>query len=145
MPLWFKIVIGFAVIALIAVTWGILFTERLVEIVDDQLASLRHEDITTAYYGYTSKGFQETYSLEQFREFLNAHPGLLKNEFSHFGKRGLVKHVGILTGTVTCANHAVIPMEYQLIKEDGAWKISSMRSLDNKDNDLSYPHITDRK
>lgn len=144
MPLWLKVVIALAVVALIAVTWGILFTERLVDIVDDQLTSLRHEDITTAYYGYTSKGFQETYSIEQFREFLNDHPGLLTNEYAHFGKRGLVQHVGILTGTVTCANHAVIPMEYQLVKEDGAWKISSMRSLDNKENDLGNRQIVDR-
>ena len=37
MPLWFKILIAIAVTLLIGVTAGILFTERLVDVIDNQL------------------------------------------------------------------------------------------------------------
>jgi TolA-binding protein len=129
MPLWFKIVAFIAVLALIGVTAGILFTESLVDVVDNQLESLRKDDISKAYYSYTSKDFQAATSLEQFRDFVEAYPFLLKNQSTHFTQRSIENNVGTLTGKITAEDHTVTPIEYKLVKEDGKWKILSIRLL----------------
>ena len=64
MPFWFKILALLAVLALVGVTAGILFTESWVDVVDHQLEALRQHDIDKAYYAYTSKDFQTSTSLK---------------------------------------------------------------------------------
>src|SRR4051812_754065 len=66
MPLWFKLVLLVAVLSLMGVTAGILFTEKLVDVVDKQLAALAKNDIQKAYYDYSSKHFQRVLSFDQF-------------------------------------------------------------------------------
>lgn len=129
MPLWFKILIGLALLALVGVTAGILFTESLVDIVEHQLKALRQEDIKKAYYTYTSKDFQEATSLEQFQNFVKAYPILLTSQSAHFSQRSIKNKVGTLKGNLTSNDHKKIPIEYKLTKEDGKWKILSIRLL----------------
>ena len=136
MPLWFKIAIALSVLALIAVTAGILFTESWVDVVDHQLDALRHKDVEKAYTAYTSKEFQENTSLEQFRYFVEAHPIFFDNQFAHFTKRSLQDHIGTLVGHLTSSDHVNFPIKYKLIKEDGKWKILSIRFLKTRQDKL---------
>ncbi|WP_068471306.1 DUF4864 domain-containing protein [Candidatus Protochlamydia phocaeensis] len=129
MPLWFKILIAISVIALIAVAAGILFTERLVDVIDNQLSALRQNDVSKAYYAYTSKDFQAATSLEQFRHFIQAYPAFLQNQSAHFTQRSIENNIGTLKGNLTSVDHVNTPIEYKLIKEDDKWKILSIRLL----------------
>lgn len=129
MPLWFKIVSFLAVLALIGVTAGILFTESLVDVVDKQLAALKEEDVAQAYYGYTSTDFQAATSLDQFRDFIQAYPILTHSQSASFPQRSMQQNIGTLKGTLTSADHLSFPVEYKLVKEDGKWKILSIRLL----------------
>lgn len=131
MPLWFKIASFLAVLALIGVTAGILFTESLVDVVDNQLRALREQDISKAYHAYTSLEFQQSTSFEQFRNFVKAYPFFLNNQSASFTQRSIKNNVGTLKGKLTTTDHLTIPVEYQLIKEDGKWKILNISILES--------------
>lgn len=129
MPIWFKIVAGLAILALIGVTAGILFTETLVDVVDNQLEALRENNIPKAYYSYTSKDFQAATSLDQFRNFVEAYPVFLNNQSAHFAQRSMEHNIGTLKGNITSQDRVSTPIEYKLIKDEGKWKILSIRLL----------------
>jgi len=129
MPTWFKILAALAVLALIAVTAGILFTESLVDAVDHQLEALRKDDLPKAYYGYTSKDFQQATSPEEFRQFVQAYPILTENQSAHFTQRSVKDNIGTLKGNLTSKDHVSSPVEFKLIKEEDKWKILSIRLL----------------
>lgn len=129
MPIWFKIAAFLAVLALIGVTAGILFTESLVDIVDNQLEALRQKDLSKAYYDYSSKDFQAATSFDQFRNFVEAYPVFLNNQTAHFAQRSIEHNIGTLKGNLTSQDHVNTPIEYKLIKDDGKWKILSIRLL----------------
>ena len=129
MPLWFKIITTLAVIALIGVTAGILFTESLVDVIDHQLKALHRKDTNSAYYAYTSKEFQKTTSPEEFQEFVETYPILTNNQSAHFSQRSIEHNIGTIKGNLTSATHVKIPIEYKLIKEKGKWKILSIKFL----------------
>lgn len=129
MPLWFMIVLLLAIIALMGVTAGILFTESLVDVVDKQLSELRDSNIDKAYFAYTSSEFQKATSLDEFRDFINTYPIFVKNQSSLFTQRALQHNLGTLKGTLTDPEHKKIPVEYRLIKEDGKWRILSIHLL----------------
>ncbi len=129
MPFWLKLASLLAVLALIGVTAGILFTESWVDVVDHQLEALRQNDIAKAYYAYTSKDFQSATSLDQFRHFIEAYPVFLNNQSAHFTQRSIDRNIGTLKGNLTSQDHVNTPIEYKLIKEDDKWKILSIRLL----------------
>lgn len=129
MPFWFKLATFLAVLALIGVTAGILFTESLVDVIDNQLEALRHNNVTKAYYAYTSKDFQAATSLDQFSNFVHAYPVFLNNQSAHFTQRSIEHNIGVLKGNLTSNDHVNTPIEYKLIKEEDKWKILSIRLL----------------
>lgn len=129
MPGWFKALILIALIALIGVTAGILFTESLVDVIDKQLEALHKNEINNAYYAYTSSEFQRTTSLEDFKEFVEAHPIFFNSQSAHFIQRSIKQGVGTIKGNLTSADRVKVSIEYKLIKEEGKWKILSIRLL----------------
>jgi hypothetical protein len=131
MPLWFKIVCTLSVVALMLVIGGILFTESWVGVVERQLNELKEGDIEQAYYLYTSKEFQITTPFDKFRSFIEAHPILFQKPSARFPTRSLHQNVSTLQGKLTNFNHKPIPIEYQLIKEGGKWKILSIHFIDH--------------
>jgi ABC-type transporter MlaC component len=142
MPLWFKILSILVVLALVGVTAGILFTERLVDVVDNQLEALRKNEMTKAYYNYTSQEFQQAISLEEFEEFVNEHPDFANNLSVNFTQRSIKDHVATLKGHLTSKNHENTPIEYQLTKENGKWKISNIQLLQIGAKQLNDPSIS---
>lgn len=129
MPFWFKLVAIVAILSLMAVTAGILFTESWVDIVDLQLEALRKHDIEKAYYSYSSKDFQSATSLDQFGNFVEAYPVFLNNQSAHFTQRSIDRNIGTLKGNITSNDRINTPIEYKLIKEKEKWKILSIRLL----------------
>ncbi len=127
MPFWLKLVAALAVLALIVVSVGILFTESIVEVIDEQLVALKANDVTKAYYAYTSKDFQKATSLDKFKQFVKAYPEFSKVQSTHFSERSIKDSISTIKGTLTSADNVRIPVEYQLIKENGKWKILNIQ------------------
>jgi hypothetical protein len=143
MPFWFKCAIFLALLGLIAVTGGILFTETLVDVVEHQLKELRVNNISKAY-DYTSKEFQKNTSLEQFRQFVEDSPIFLQNHSGLFTQRSIEEHIGTIKGELISENHQATPIEYHVVKEDGQWKILSIQFLPSEDKDTKEIYSLDK-
>lgn len=129
MPFWYKLATFVAVIALIGVTAAILFTEKLIDVVDHQLRAFKEQNIQKAYEDYTSKDFKATTSFDEFNRFIQTYPVFLNNQSSHFTQRFFKDHLVIIKGYLSSQEHEETPIEYRLINEDKNWKILSIRLL----------------
>ncbi len=129
MPRWFKILILLTFLALVAVSAAILFTESIVDVVEKQTENLRQGNIEKAYQAYTSKDFQAATSLDQFKEFVHAYPILQNNHSAIFPQRSIKDNITTLRGKIMANEQISTPIEYRLIKENGKWKILSVRLL----------------
>lgn len=126
MPKWLKIVLGVAagLIAVVAIiVWFALWaTSGLIEPIERQLAALKAGDMNAAY-AETSEAFKGATSLEQFTTFVDQYP-ILKDAVSHsFSNRSITNGVGEVSGSLTSSTGGVIPISYQLVKENDVWKI----------------------
>ncbi|MCB1213122.1 MAG: DUF4864 domain-containing protein [Chlamydiia bacterium] len=100
--------------------------ESLERPVEQFFSALRDEDVARAYFGSTSKAFQNTTSLKTFREFISQHPELTQYEKLQFGKQTVNPPKGTITLTVSSKN-APLTVECQLVKEDERWKIWNLK------------------
>ncbi|MCE2983564.1 MAG: DUF4864 domain-containing protein [Parachlamydia sp.] len=132
MPFWFKALLAISVLLLVGVTAGILFTERLVDVIDKQLEALRDNDISKAYFDYSSQNFMAALSLDEFTRFVQQNPALTTQQTAHFTERSIKDNVSIMKGKLVSADHHEMPIEYRLIKEGKQWKVLSIRLLKKK-------------
>lgn len=101
-------------------------TSGLVSVVTAQLKAFNKEDISTAY-SYMSRGFQDKVSLQLFGQSINQIPILKSNPSTSFYDRSISGNYGTLSGTLTSPDKSQLPIQYQLIKEQGVWKINGFR------------------
>lgn len=127
MPFWFILLFG---ITLIGVGAGFYSAFNSLggmgQAAQDQLDAIKTNQMTKAYYGYTSKDFQSSTSLDSFRKYVKAHPVLIHNAEAIFHTRSFDDNIGILEGMLTAKNGSTIPVRYQLVKEDNQWKVLNM-------------------
>ena len=130
MPKWLKIALG-VVAGIIAVIVAIVYiaiwaTSGLVEPVDRQLAALKAGNMEAAY-AETSQAFQDATPMQAFTVFVDQNP-ILKDTASHsFTNRSINNGIGVLEGQLTSSSGAVVPVTYQLVKENDAWKIQHIQ------------------
>ena len=125
-PGWFKFLFAVIVAGLAIGIYG-TFYEKAPDVVEDQLAKLRENRITQAYYDYTAKEFQLTTSLDAFREFINLYPVLSKNKSFIVEDTSTVDHSGTVKGILISQELHEMEAVYHLVKEYNAWKIVSIR------------------
>ena len=125
MALWKKILIGVVAFFVLVIGSAFFLTSGLVEPIDRQLAAIKAGNIKAAY-SETSIAFQKSNSLERFAGFVKANPALAQVKDRTFTKRSVEGSSGKVTGTLETADGSVIPIEYQLVKESGAWRILSI-------------------
>ncbi len=126
MPYWFKFALFLTLLALIAVSGGLFFTESLIDVPQKQLETLRENKIEAAYQNFTSSQFQAATSLDQFRQFIHTYPILTTHQTALFPQRSIIDHMTILKGKLIIDEEHHTPIEYRLIKEEGRWKILSL-------------------
>jgi hypothetical protein len=126
MPNWLKVAL--AVVAVLAVmVGGIVYvvykqTAPLVAPIERQLVALKAGDFDAAY-GETAEAFRKATTIDQFKAFVDQFP-VLKDAAQHsFTNRSYSNDLGTVSGTLTSSTGGVWPVEYQLARENGAWKI----------------------
>jgi len=134
-PIWFRILTAVFIIAILGSVWYWYNSEELEDVVENQLKSIRNNKITEAYYKYTAKSFQETTSLENFREFINSYPVLKDNRSFILNEKDIENSIGSLTGKLISNDEEAMNVAYQLMKEGGRWKIVSIRLKERMEND----------
>lgn len=121
-----KVIIGIVVFIFLIVFLALRATKGIVDVAQNQLTALRAGDVAKAYT-YTSQDFQKATSLEDFKQFVQAYPSLSQNKQASFTSREIENNLGTLKGSLEAKDGAVTPIEYQLIKEGGQWKILSLQ------------------
>ena len=101
---------------------------EMASLVETQLKALRSKDIYGAYYDLVSKDFQVGTPYKDFQKFVQSYPVLTDHQGILFKERTLEDDQGSVT-VILNSIHGVYPMKYKLIKEDGEWKIWSLRLI----------------
>lgn len=105
-----------------------LAISELVDLVDKHLKSLRAEEVTEAYYGLLSKNFQRETPLPVFEKYVAEHPIFSNYEDAEFGDRRIENDKGYVDLILT-SNSGRYLLEYQLLREQGNWKVWSLRVI----------------
>lgn len=134
-PLWFKAIIALTSLGIIMGTVVALLQEDATDVVKQQLQALKEDHLTEAYYNYTSKGFREATSLEQFRDFVKGHSAFIKNSSVEFIERNIHDDEGLLEASLSSINGTTTHIDFQMIREGDKWKILSIRI-----EDVAKPH-----
>ena len=122
MPTWLKVIIGLVIFVIIVIIIAMMATSPVVKPVEKELSYLKSGDVQAAY-DLTSNEFKNATSLETFKAFLTQYPSLTSNKSHSFTNREIVNTTGTVTGTLEATDGTKTPIEFRLIKENGAWKI----------------------
>jgi Domain of unknown function (DUF4864) len=121
--------------AVVIVGLGSLFLFRalsgLVEPIDRQLDAFRRNDMVAAY-AETSTGFQQEIPYEEFLKVINNIPSLSHNVSRSFTSRSAKTladgtNRGDVIGSITDDQGGILPVHYELVKENGNWKIKGLQ------------------
>jgi|GEM_PF-6329165 len=88
-----------------------------------QLEDVRDGDLSKAYYAYGSVEFLQTVPLDTFKIFLKSHPEFLRNrtfEIQNVSFSGVLVSV---KGVLIDSNQHKTLVQYDLIQENGVWKV----------------------
>lgn len=116
---------------LFVLLFGLMFTfigsavSAISTVGKNELAALRQGNIEQAY-SYTATDFQKNVTIGTFRKFIMNFPQLHENVDSSFTSVEFKDNFASITGTLTMKDGSTTPIEINLIKEDGQWKILEM-------------------
>jgi hypothetical protein len=122
MPLLVKILLGIVIFIVLIVILALAMTSGLVKPVEQQLSLFKQGNIQGAYM-LTSKEFQNTLTLQEFTNFVQQYPFLMRNKSYSFTEREFNNNIGKVKGKLIAEDGAVVPIVYHLVKEAGEWKI----------------------
>lgn len=103
-------------------------TSSLVRVVSYQLTALHDGNIKQAY-SLNSKDFQTNLPVEGFKQWIDHFPALKNNESYSFPNRKILNNKGFLGGTLTSEDGVQTSVEYQLINEDGNWRVFNIKII----------------
>lgn len=144
---WLKVLFGVLLGGIAAIILLLFASDNLTEVVSEQLESLKKHKPKDAYYAYTSKAFQESAPLERFLDFIDTFPAFIHHQSIRFIDRNAEGERGSLQALLFTAPGIEIPVHYQLVKEEGSWKIDSIslddrhsiHAIKNRQNTLANP------
>lgn len=92
-------------------------------VINQQLADIREEDYSKAYYAFSSYDFVQEFSLEKFRAFVRRNPAMYRNKSFVFDSSSFQDVVATIKGKLTSIDNQNARVQYDMIQEDGKWKI----------------------
>lgn len=104
--------------------------KALTEPVYAQLATIKEGNIEKAYNDYVSDSFKKNTSFEEFKTFVTKYSAIAKNKKASFTTWKVEGKKGYLQGTLTGEDGSTLLIEYELIKENGQWKILTIKPAD---------------
>jgi len=122
------IALAFSGCLVVALFFGAIFyfvfhiTSGPVDVVNRQLDAIREGDLDKAY-SYCSRAFQQSTNLNSFRYFVESHPLLRRAKDFSSPDRQISGSTAKLSGTINVLDGSKLPVEYQMVNENGSWKI----------------------
>jgi hypothetical protein len=103
-------------------------THEILSLIENQMADIQSHQIEQAYERYTSNQFKIATSLEEFTYFINGYPEFSKNKNAFFGNiEPKPEGVFSIQGTLISTTGDSMNVEYDLVKEEGSWKIIGIK------------------
>ena len=118
---WLKVLIGIAVVAVIAVAVVLFSTTGMVDTANAFFKAIRQQDMPVAR-GYLSQDFRASTSDAALKRFLSGN-ALLHIKEASWPSRQISGGRGELEGSLTTETGGVIPVKMVFVKENDAWKI----------------------
>lgn len=94
--------------------------------IKDQLKAINNSDFEAAY-DYCSNEFKKETSYDNLVVIIKGNPQVFKSKSSSFNEVDIKNGVATVSGTITGKDGTVTPMVYQLVKENGRWKILNFK------------------
>lgn len=130
-PTWLKLLISLALIGLLFLISLLYLKDNPKESISDQLEALKANKITEAYYDFTSKDFQNSTTLDIFREFIKTYPAFTSNKSFTIDSQSIDNGIGTIDATLEAKDGKKTQVQYKVIKEGQKWKILSIRLVEN--------------
>jgi hypothetical protein len=108
-----------------AILFGGKTVRQIASVGKDELAALRTGNIEQAY-AYTSSEFQKSVSVDQFKNFVGSYPQLHDNVDSTFSNVEFKDNNGAINGTLSMKDGAAIPVDMEVVNENGQWKVNGI-------------------
>ena len=117
------IIVALIAITIVLMTLSLSAANALLVPIEEQLSSLEKGE-TEAAYNLTSEQFKKSVSLEEFNNFVKTNPLLSSKNNRTFKERIIQDDAGLVKGLISSeATGGALFVEYNLIKENGQWKI----------------------
>ena len=108
------------------------FARKLQSIVQRHLDDLRYQNITAAYAAMSER-YRIKNSLDDFDDYILRHPEFAFNRTSQFHRIALDKRKVSLRGHITSFDYENYLVKYDLVKENGDWKIDHFAILNEEE------------
>jgi ABC-type transporter MlaC component len=95
----------------------------LLEVIEGQLDALRKGNSSKAYTKFTSSEFRKITSQQQFQQFVKNFSVLSANRSVKFNSVNFEKSIATFEATLISQNGDTLDVEYDLVNENGKWKI----------------------
>lgn len=97
-------------------------------VVKSQLEAIQQGKFTEAYYSFTSKEFQASTSLDEFKRYIRAFPEIQKDSQIQVEGVREVNNLKEVTVELSQPNKTPLSIKLQLIKENEKWKILNLKA-----------------
>lgn len=126
-PLWVRVLFLFSCGGAFVAMLALLTPDGAVDTVEEQLVALNDNRISQAYYEYTSKEFQKTTSIKQFKEFLSIYPVLFETRSYRLKLEETDENRAQVSGVLVSQGLEEMQANWGLVKENEEWKVVSLR------------------
>lgn len=100
----------------------------LLTAIEEFLNLLRSKETVKAY-NLTSKEFQYANSQADFDSFFSKHREFGESSGAHFDREMFTNAIATFSGQLTLPNNKILPVEFDLVLEEGKWKILHIYAL----------------
>lgn len=101
----------------------------------DQMNLVRQHDFKQAYDQYTSQEFKQTTSFKDFEEFIKENPSFINNKTVELNRLSFDNNIATMTGVLKTEDGKAFVAEYDLLQENGDWKIFHIKVFPPKKAD----------
>jgi len=102
------------------------FTRAPMQVVENHLGELREGKIDAAY-ARLSNGYRAELTRDAFADMVEKHVSLRDNKSASFVNRSRVNDEVTLGGTLTARSGMIETVTFELVQEQGEWKIAAIR------------------
>ncbi len=112
----------------------------LVTVIQDQLSAIKQGELGRAYYDFTTENFRKKTSFTQFSNFVNANPAMVFNAQSIFDDLRYERNSATFTTVLTSIRGISRRVSYELVLDNGQWKINNITVIDNTGANIPNPN-----